>query len=192
MREEVESKVTAYGRWLLDAVFQGDSAAALENRARNPVWRELLRRAGGPTLRISSRILYVSLHLAARDKRITDQTWRGLDTGRKELLLPLGDDARLREGAKHVTRYNLSQGKVREYVAGVLAAGGRERRIRITVPRLVDRVRRLHASIGGADVARKVGDARGKLTPQERVQAAEALDELRSVLGELARTLRNK
>ena len=49
------------------------------------MWQELVRRAGGPTLRISKHMLYVAVRLAAYDKRITDQTWRGLDPGRKEL-----------------------------------------------------------------------------------------------------------
>jgi hypothetical protein len=49
-------------------------------------------------------MLYVALQLAAYDKRITDQTWRGLDTGRKELLLPLAEDRRLRDAAQHVSR----------------------------------------------------------------------------------------
>ena len=62
----------------------------------------MIARAGGPTLRLSTRMLSVALHVAAWDKRINDEAWRGLDLGRKELLLPLGDDARLREAAQHV------------------------------------------------------------------------------------------
>jgi hypothetical protein len=53
-------------------------------------------------------VLTVMLRIAAYDKRITDQTWRGLDAGRKEILLPLGDDRKLREAASHVSKFNLA------------------------------------------------------------------------------------
>ena len=90
LADELQSKVAAFGRWLLDAVFANDAAEALDLKTKNPVWLELVRRAGGPTLRVSSKMLYVALRLAAYDKRITDQTWRGLDAGRKELLMRRG------------------------------------------------------------------------------------------------------
>lgn len=60
-REEVESAVLRYGRSLLDKVFGGDTSAALDANGKNPVWQELVRRAGGPTL---------SVRIAANDKRI--------------------------------------------------------------------------------------------------------------------------
>ena len=81
--------MTAYGRWILEAVFRDDASAALDEKTKNPVWVGLVRRAGGPTLRVSRRVLYVAVAIAANDRRITDQAWRGLDGGRKELLLPL-------------------------------------------------------------------------------------------------------
>jgi hypothetical protein len=64
LREEVESAVTSYGRWTLDAVFAGDASAALDGRTKNPVWTELVRRAGGPTLRVNRRVLYVAVAIA--------------------------------------------------------------------------------------------------------------------------------
>src|SRR3954463_16149733 len=70
LADEVEAKVAAYGRWLLEAVFANDAAAALDDRTKNRVWTELVRRAGGPTLRISKRMLYIAVRLAAYDKRI--------------------------------------------------------------------------------------------------------------------------
>jgi hypothetical protein len=76
---EVEAKVSAYGRWLLEAVFANDAAAALDGKTKNPVWMDLVRRAGGPTLQLSKRMRYVAVQLAAYDKRISDQTWRGLE-----------------------------------------------------------------------------------------------------------------
>lgn len=76
LREEVETSVTTYGRWLLGSVFGGDSSAALDDKSNNAVWRELVRRAGGPTLRIGRRMLYVALQLAARDKRVAETLTR--------------------------------------------------------------------------------------------------------------------
>ena len=122
LADEVEAKVSAFGRWLLEAVFDNDAAAALDGKTKNPVWQELVRRAGGPTLRVSKHMLYVAVQLAAYDKRITDQTWRGLDTGRKELLLPLAEDRRLRDAAQHVSKFNLTQTKTRKTKTDVDAA----------------------------------------------------------------------
>ena len=96
LREELESAVTAYGRWILEAVFGNDATAALDEKTKNPVWLELVRRAGGPTLRVNRHLLYVSISIAANDKRINDQSWRGLDGARKELLLPLREVPALR------------------------------------------------------------------------------------------------
>jgi hypothetical protein len=84
LRQEVETAVASYGRWLLEAVFDDDTTAALDGKSKNPVWLELVRRAGGPTLRVSRHLLYVAITIAANDKRITDQAWRGLDGARKE------------------------------------------------------------------------------------------------------------
>ena len=72
-RDVMEDALVSFGRWVLVNVFDDDAAAALDGRHDNPVWRDLLARAGGPTLRLSERMLYVALHIAAHDKRITDE-----------------------------------------------------------------------------------------------------------------------
>lgn len=82
-RDVIEDALVSFGRWLLVNVFDDDAAAALEDRRDNPVWRDLLARAGGPTLRLRERMLYVALHIAAHDKRINDEAWRNLEPGRK-------------------------------------------------------------------------------------------------------------
>jgi hypothetical protein len=79
LADEIGSKTVSYGRWLLETVFGSDASAALDDKSHNPVWLELMRRAGGPTLPLSRRMLYVALQLASHDKQITDQSWRGLD-----------------------------------------------------------------------------------------------------------------
>jgi hypothetical protein len=192
LREELESTLSAYGRWLLGAVFKNDAAAALENKTDNPVWVELVRRAGGPTLRVSRRLLYVALSVAAHDKRITDQAWRNLDAGRKELLLPLGDDAALRKGAHHVASFNLTQSKTREYVSEVLSAQGAGRQVRFTAPQLLARVAKLRATFDNPSGLRRFGELKRGLEPQQREQVAEELDKLRDLLSELSKTLRAK
>jgi hypothetical protein len=192
LREQVEATVTAYGRWLLEGVFANDPSAALDDKSGNPVWRELVRRAGGPTLRIGRRMLYVALQLAARDKRIADTTWRGLDAGRKELLLPLGDDTRLRDAAQHVSKFNLTQASTRQYVSGLLESSGRPRAVRLTVPRLVGQVKKLRASLGTPAALRKVEQLRDVAEPRDRDKAAEEVEQLRKVLGKIAKALRAK
>jgi hypothetical protein len=192
LREQVESSVTGYGWWLLGSIFGGDASAALDDKSSNSVWRELVRRAGGPTLRIGRRMLYVALQLAARDKRIADTTWRGLDAGRKELVLPLGEDGRLREAAQYVAKFNLTQAGTRQYVSGLLESAGRPRVVRLTVPRLVGQVQKLRATLGTTAALRKVEQLRDGADPREREKAAEEVEQLREVLAKIVRSLRAK
>src|SRR5438105_7545890 len=96
-RNVIEDALVDYGQWILINVFGDDAARALENKSDNPLWLEIVRRAGGPTLALSKKLLYVALEIAARDKRINDGSWRALDAGRKELLLPLADERTVRK-----------------------------------------------------------------------------------------------
>ncbi len=120
-RDVMEDALVSFGRWLLVAVFNDDASAALGDRSDNPVWLDMLHRAGGPTLRLSEKMLYVALHIAARDRRITDEAWRNLEPGRKEILLPLGDDGLMRKAAQHVSAMKLTQRATRAYVASLQA-----------------------------------------------------------------------
>jgi hypothetical protein len=189
LREEIESKVASYGRWLLGSVFDDDASAALDLKSKNPVWTELVRRAGGPSLRVSRKTLYVAVSLAALDKRIGDQSWRGLDSGRKELLLPLGTPERLREAAKHVSRFNLTQPDTRAYVTALLKEQGKERQVRLTAPRLVSRMRTLRATLEKGATMKRLATLAEKLPREERKAIAEEIGKLRDVLAQMSRTL---
>ena len=182
----------AFGRWLLEKVFDDDATAALDRKTKNPVWRELVRRAGGPTLRLSRHGLYVALVIAAHDQHITDQTWRTLDAGRKELLLPLARSERLREAAQHVTKFKLTQASTQEYVTQLLDEDGRKRQIRWTASQLLTRVKTLRAGFEKSATLRRAAEVRERLDPAERVRLAEEIDGLRQALGALAKTFRGK
>lgn len=192
LSEEIETKVAAYGRWLLETVFANDSSEALDDRTKNPVWQELVRRAGGPTLSISPAGLYTALRIAARDRRIGDAAWRNLDASRKALLLPLGDDARLRAAARHVSEFKLSHKKTRAYVTELLAEKGVARRVRLTGPLLSQRVRRLRESLDGASVLRKVATLHAEMEPKERAGLVQELEKLQRLLATLTSTIRGK
>jgi hypothetical protein len=189
LSDQMESAVSSYGRWLLENVFNDNVSAALDLSTKNKLWAELVRRAGGPTLHVSRRMLYVALQVAAYDRRIRDQAWRGLDTGRKELLLPLGED-KLREGAQHVSKFDLSQSKTREYVAEMRMQEGRSKQPRVTSASLKGRVKKLRDALGGASVLRKVRSLGGKLDDAERDVIVHEIDSLRSVLEELTKALK--
>jgi hypothetical protein len=114
--EVIEQTVIGYGRWLLLHVFDDDTTAALDDRSENVVWLELLRRAGGPTLKLGEKALYNCLRIAAYDRRITAESFRELDYARKELLLPLREERRLSHAAQHVSALKLSQAATKTYV----------------------------------------------------------------------------
>ena len=189
LREELEAKVLGYGRWLLASVFGDDPSAALDGKSQNPVWTELVRRGGGPTLRISRTLLYVAVKIAAYDKRITDQAWRGLDSGRKERLLPLGDASAVRKAAQHVARFDLSQAKTRQYVTELMAAGGKSRQVRATPATLGTRVRRVTDILGTPAQVRRMAQLLETLPGKEREAVVAEVKRLREVLGQAMRIL---
>lgn len=154
-RNVMEDALVGFGRWLLVHVFADDAAAALSARHGNRIWTALLARAGGPTLRVSERVLYVALHIAARDKRINDEAWRALEPGRKELLLPLEDEAMMRKAARHVTSMKLTQRATRAYVRALLAERGTPRALRLTPPRIAAQLRGFRERVGDSDYQRK-------------------------------------
>ncbi len=191
-RVAVEASLTTYGRWLFGAIFKDDAQAALDDRSDNKVWLELVRRAGGPTLQIDRSGLYLALRIAALDKHLGDETWHGLSVVRKRLLLPLSTDTRLREGARHVAKYNLSHVAIKGYVSEVMSDAGRPTPVRFTVPALVARVQKLKETLGSAAALRRAAELRDSASEGERVKAAKELEGLREVLGKLAKALRGK
>jgi hypothetical protein len=193
LREELEHSITRYGRWLLATVFQDDVSSALDEKTKNPVWLELTRRAGGPTLRISRHVLYVALEIAALDRRVTQQSWRGLDSGRKEELLPLKHDSNgLRRAAQHVSSLNLTRTQAKGYVSEILKEGGKARQVRLTSAQIVNRVSKLHALLDAASMRKRFGELRAGMKAQEREKVAGEIEKLRGVLGDMAKVVRGR
>ena len=179
-----------YGRFLLDRIFQGDATDALDERTKNPVWNELVRRAGGPTLAISRHTLYVVIRIAANDKRIMDRAWQGLDMGRKELLLPLGEDKLLRQAAQHVSRFNLTQAKTKEYVAAILKTENNPPAVRLTQSSLTGRIKKARDSLSNATMLPKIRELGAKLDPKARDAVIADLESLRESLLRVVKALR--
>jgi hypothetical protein len=175
-RNAMEDALVDYGRWLLVNVFQDDAAAALDTKSENPLWIALLARAGGPTLRISRKVLYVAVEIAARDKRINDDNWRMLEPGRKELLLPLADESAMRRAARHVVAMKLSQDKTREYVASLRAAEGDAPKLRLTVGRVLGHMRKFRGSVGSPAAVRSLKKLSSGATEEERAALKSELD----------------
>ena len=192
LADEIGSRTVSYGRWLLESVFDNDASAALDDKSHNPVWLELVRRAGGPTLTLGRRMLYVALQLAAHDKQITDQSWQRLDAVRKELLLPIRDTRQMREAAQHVSKLNLSQPKTREYVAELVAEAGRPKQVRLTGKTLAGKVRKMRQSLTAAGLMRRVRELQSELDAEERGKIVEEIEGLREALGELAKVVKKR
>lgn len=179
-RNVVEDALLDFGRWLLVQVFHDDARAALDDKRSNPVWRVLLERAGGPTLRLDKRFLYVSLAIAAHDKRIQDDAWRLLEPGRKELLLPLHDEAAMREGAQHVVRMKLSQRATRAYVRGRLAAKGAPATVRVTASGFRAQVLKFRGRVGAPGYQEKLERTLRGMPNKERAAMQKELEAMRA------------
>ncbi len=171
-----------FGRWLVVEVFGGNGGAALDERNKTPVWLELVRRAGGPTLPISRRMLYAAVAIAANDHRITDQAWQGLDVQRKEILLPLREPAALRQAAQQVSKWNLTQAQTHELVTTELGRRGKTRQVRLTRAGLLSRVRKVSQFFAGEKLADRVEELSATMKPAHRT---ELLREVERPLGTL-------
>ena len=175
-RNTMEDALVEYGRWILVHIFGDDAGAALDTKSDNVLWRALLARAGGPTLRMSRKVLYVAVEIAARDKRINDDIWRNLEPGRKELLLPLADESRMRRAAKHVVEMKLSHDKTREYVAALRTEDGDEPKKRVTLGAVTSRVRRFHTTLGAASALRSLKKVSQRATDEEKATLRAEID----------------
>jgi hypothetical protein len=189
LQDTLEDAVVAFGRWLLVEVFKSNTKAALDEWGTNPVWLELVRRAGGPTLGVSRTVLYVALRIAANDKRLSDETWRRLDVGRKQLLLPLNEAARLRQAAQHVMKFNLTQAKTKEYVTELMAEEGKKRQVRLTPKGLLSRVKKFRSNLSGAGVLKKTHEFAAAMSARERTEIVREVAALKAILEAVAQAV---
>lgn len=192
LADELEDKVVAYGRYVLAKVFEDDTHEALDRRTKNPVWLELVRRAGGPSLRLSRHMLYVAVATAAWDKRVHDAAFRGLDLGRKELLLPLDDPQKLKAAANHVSKLSLTQTDTKQYVTSLLAEEGKKRQVRYSSQQLRGKARKLRQVFEDGATLRRVKTLRGEMDDAERARFVDEMDRLRAAVGEVLKVLRAK
>lgn len=190
-RNVLESTLLDFGRWLLVEVFHDDAAAALGDRKRdNPVWRELLSRAGGPTLRLNAKFLYVALDIAAHDKRIQDDSWRLLEPGRKELLLPLRDEASMRKAARRVVEMKLSQRATRDLVRAELATRGDKPAVRVTPQRFQSQLKKFRERVADASYKKKVEASLRGLSKDKRTEVRKELEALHQWSADLLAAVR--
>lgn len=191
--DEVQDQLTALGRWLLTHVFGGDAKAALagDRVGRSRVWSELLRRAGGPSLRLNGKVLSSAVRIAAWDHVIQDEHWRLLDAGRKELLLPLAEAKLLREGAKHVTAMRLTQRATAAYVQATLEVlRGANATSRLTAGRITAQLRGLRERYATGAVRRRVREIVERADAEERRALEGELERVIALLREMKRDVR--
>jgi len=188
-RETWESALVDYGRWLLVNVFHDDAHAALEGRHKNAVWRALVDRAGGPTLRVSEKLLEVAVRIAAHDKRINDDAWRLLEPGRKELLLPLGNERAMRDAAQRVVAMKMSQRATRTLVRQQLSAEGRASVPRTTPKRLKTQLSKFNERLTDLSARRRIESVLTKSSAEEKNELRGEVERLaawaKDVLGKL-------
>lgn len=187
-RKCAEGALEDYGSWLLSAVFEGDTADALDDATVRPVWLELIRRAGGPTLGLGRGTLQNALRVAAVDKRLNDGRWRELEFWKKVLLLPLREPALLREAAAHVLAHSLSHTQIGDYVGATLAGMGKPKQTRVTHTSISRGARALTDKLGSVQVLKRAAAMRAELTPAQRADLVKDLGALRDVLTALLRT----
>lgn len=188
-RNAIETTLVEYGRWLLVHVFGDDTTAVLEHRYDNPIWAHLVKRAGGPTLRLSPRFLTNALLIATYDKRLNDGSWKALDPGRKELLLPLKEEKELREAAQHVLTANLSTRKTREFVDQMRESNGVSVERRESAARVRQILRNTQDRFSGKQRTERILAAAKKLDSKERAQLVKEFEALAKTAAALAKKI---
>jgi hypothetical protein len=187
--EVVEREVIDLGQWLLVKVFDDDAGAVLGKSRMNAVWRALVARAGGPTLRLSEKVLSVAVHIAAHDKRIQDDSWRLLDHGRKELLLPLNEEPLMRKAAQHVVDMKMSQSATKEYVAALRSEQDSPVIRRVSLSRMRRRLGALRARVSDHDFSRRFEQALDRAPRTEKNEFRRELEGLKSWASRILSTL---
>jgi len=192
LQAKTEASLIAYGAWLLQNVFDGDTAAALDDDDQRPVWLELVRRASGRTLGLGRTTLYTCLRVVALDRRLNDGAWRNLDYGRKALLVPLREPAALKRAARHVIELDLPHRQVRDYVASQLADAGRAKQLRVSPTAIGRRVRAVSETLADPQVLRRFTALRSELSDEDKSALEEELVRLRDILTNLTKALRGR
>src|SRR5262249_20922522 len=108
------------------------------------------------------------VRIAALDKRINDDSWRLLEPGRKELLLPLGSDDALRQAARRVVSMKMSQRATRDFVRETLSAGGRSRAGRGAAPRLQTQIAQFNQRLSAVLGRKRLESLLRKSKPEEK------------------------
>lgn len=91
-----------------------------------------------------------------------------------------------------MSRWNLTQTKTSAYVSELLAETGQAPAVRLTAPLLMGRIKKMHESLGGAAILRKVREIRADLEPGERQEIAGEIEKVREVLTAIAREMRGR
>lgn len=173
----IEAHVVGLGGRIFKKAFDNSTAAVLgEEKTPNRVWRELKRRAGGPTLRMTAEMLDVALRVAVWDKSVNDDNFRQLDLERKKLLLPLGKAELLRKAAQHVTDAKLTYRATKLYVKTLRTDDGSPPNARVS-ERLVDgRLGGVVERFGTVTQRQAIARMAAKLTPEKRRALAKKVD----------------
>jgi hypothetical protein len=167
--ERITAELTRFGKAAFRKVFRRETGWLVDEAKRpNPVWRELRRRAGGPTLALIEPSLSFAVRIAAWDQTINDQAFKDLDPERKKLLLPLKDGDRMREAAQHIAKHQLSYRMTEELVRNLRRKADEAPAVRLTPARLDKRLDGV-AELGGTAQGRKAITRLAKsLTPDRR------------------------
>ncbi|CAN5811900.1 hypothetical protein BH09MYX1_BH09MYX1_46900 [soil metagenome] len=82
--------------------------------------------------------------------------------------------------------------KTEASVSALLAEGGRTRETRLTGPALLGRMKKLHQTLGGASVLKKVRSLRADLEPRERAALGTEIEKGRDFFIALSREVRGR
>ena len=130
--------------------------------------------------------------IAAHDKRINDDTWRLLEPGRKELLLPLGDEKLMRKAATHVMKLKLSLRLTRQYVKTLRENTPQEKQTRLAPAQLRGQVTRFLGRVEDEGFEKRLHATVKGMTDEERKELAAQAAALRAFAERLSRVARGK
>lgn len=189
--DTMEAALRRFAQLVVRRAFAEDHASARDPDAHpTPLYSEIIRRAGGPTLKLNAKVISLWVRIAAWERTITSEEFRRLDFTRKQYLLPLADPKKMADAAEHIVALKLTEADTRAYVATI-----REGTAAAPVPRLTPRragsaidafVERLtrHGALSRLEASLSDLDER------ERKALAKKVEEASEVLGRLKAALK--
>lgn len=191
--DTMEASLRRFAQLVLRHAFPEDHKLGRDpEKHATPLYAEVIRRAGGPTLKLSAKAISLWVRIVAWERTITSEEFRRLDFTRKQYLLPLADPKRMADAAEHVLAFKLNEADTRAYAESLRVESGRAPVPRLTPGRANLALDRFTGRFLDHDALDRLEQAIPELDDQDARALTEAVERAGHVLTRLRTALRRR